>query len=139
MKLAGQTRQVFSLIHVVTCFGECHPKTQALRSCYQRIKSTPRSHPLRIKQLGVQSRTTYEVVAAVDSRTHDYVCTVEELESLIERLGRQLRAVAIESDHAAVAPSDEDAEGRDEARGKTFAFLSDDFDCRQPTGEIDDI
>jgi len=50
-----------------------------------------------------------------------------------------LRAIAIDSDYTAVSPVDEDAESRDEAGGKTFALLSDDFDRRQPTGEIGDI
>src|SRR6202035_3675928 len=132
-------RQIFSLIHVITGFGECHPETQASRSCHQRIKSSASSHPLRIKQLGLHNLTAYEILTSVSIRTHHYVCPVEELESLIERLRRQLRAVAIDSDHAAVSPVDEGAKGRDESRGKTLALLSDDFDHRQPTGEIGDI
>jgi hypothetical protein len=50
-----------------------------------------------------------------------------------------LRAIAIESDHPAVSPVDKGAKGRGEAGGKTFALLPNDFDRRQPTGEIGDI
>ncbi len=103
------------------------------------MKSAAGSHPLRIKQLGLRSRTTYEVVTAVSCRTQYHVRSVEELKSLVERLGRQLRAIAIESDHTAVPPLDKDAKRRGEAGGKTFALLPDDFDRRQPTGEIGDI
>jgi hypothetical protein len=94
---------------------------------------------LRIKQVGLHSLTTYEVVSTVSSWTYHYVRSVKELESLIKRLRRELRAVAIDSEHTAVSPIDEDAEGREEARGKALALLSDDFDRRQPTGEISDI
>src|SRR5271170_289939 len=138
-EFAGQTHQVLSLVHVITRLRECHAKTQALRTCDQRIKRSAGSHPLHIKQLGLDIGTADEVVATVSGWTHHHVRTVEEMESLVERLRGQLRAVAIDSDHTAVSPADEDAEGRDETRGKTLVLLSDDFDHGQPTGEIGDI
>src|ERR1700735_3251069 len=133
MKLASQPREILSLIHVITRFGECHAETQALRGFHQRIKGAASSHPLRIKQPGLRGLTTYEVVTAVSSRTQYHVRSVQKPESLIERLRRQLRAISIESNHTAISPVDKDAKRRGEASGESFALLSDDFDRWEPT------
>ena len=68
-----------------------------------------------------------EVVAAVDGRTDHEIVRVEQLECSLERRARQMRAVAVERDHASAAAAEKGPEGGREPRREAVAVLRDDL------------
>src|SRR5207248_9408386 len=98
-------------------------KLKSSRAGQEPLQRTAGAHPVTREQRGIRSLRTDQIVASVVRWSHDHGMCSQTFERLFENRRRQVRAVAVERNDAALMMICEVGKYGSEACSKTFPFL----------------